>query len=75
MDRHCEELVELFDEFPRIEITTEPEPDRRQDFDSPETSVYDIVGDWFRDLEPVQSDALLMEEAFYSIACDYNLAR
>jgi hypothetical protein len=72
----CEELIQLFDKFPKIEITTEPAPDRRQpDPNCPETWVYGVViCDWFNHLEPVQSDALLMEEAFYSIACDYYLA-
>lgn len=71
----CEELVTLFDKFPQIDITTEPEPDRRQpDPNCPEDLVYGVVGDWFSTLQPIQSDALSMEEAFYSIACDYNLA-
>jgi len=70
------ELVELFQSFPKVEVTTEPMPDRRQpDTNCPESWVYDIVGDWFSILDPIPSDALLMDEAFYSIACDYNIAR
>lgn len=45
------------------------------DYDAPETIVYDMVGDWYSGLNPVQSDALLLHEAFYSIACDYDIAR
>lgn len=46
----------------------------RCDFNAPEVSVYEVTGDWFRGLDPIPSDALLMEEAFYSIACDYKIA-
>jgi hypothetical protein len=33
-----------------------------------------VVGDWFIGLKPIPSDALLMREAFYSIACNYCIA-
>jgi hypothetical protein len=33
------------------------------------------LGDWFIDLEQVPSDLSLLYEAFYSMACDYMLAR
>jgi hypothetical protein len=44
---------------------------------SPEPSfalIYDTLIDWFGSLEPVPSDVLLLEEAFYSMACEYPLA-
>src|SRR5262245_25326927 len=43
-------------------------------YEAPETLVYDIGCDWFLSLEPIPSDALLLEEAFYSMACDYYIA-
>jgi len=39
-----------------------------------ETIIHDLRSDWFLSLKPKQSDALLMGEAFYSIACDYYIA-
>lgn len=70
------DLTNLLDELPEIEIKRGRMPDRKQpDYDAPETLIYDVVGDWFGGLEPVPSDALLLNEAMYSIACDYDLAR
>ena len=70
-----DELVSLLEIPPEIEILQEAAPVRLQpDYDAPEALIYDVVGDWFQALRPVESDALLMEEAFYSIACDYYLA-
>ena len=70
-----DELVGWLETIPRIEIKYEPAPDRRQpDYDAPETGIHDLLGDWFRSLEPKPSDALMLGEAFYSIACDYNIA-
>ena len=45
------------------------------DVSAPETLAYDIVGDWFQMLVPEQSAALLLDEAFYSMACDYDIVR
>lgn len=42
--------------------------------DDPEACVYDMRCDFMQSLEPQESHALLMEEAFYSIACDYYLS-
>jgi hypothetical protein len=46
--------------------------------DSPEGVVYQVVGEFMShlqwDLAPVESHAYLMEEGFYTLACDYNLA-
>jgi hypothetical protein len=68
-------LVSELEVFPEIEIKRETIPDRvRSDVYAPEASVYDVTGDWFRGLDPIQSDALLLHEAFYSIACDYKIA-
>lgn len=73
---HVPELASLFQPRPRIEITSKPPPQRTlPDYEAPETVIYDAVGDWFSELEPDESDALLLGEAFYSIACDYNIAR
>ena len=70
------ELASLLEVSPEIKIKREAIlPQTRSDFNAPEASVYEITGDWFRELVPVQSDALLMKEAFYSIACDYKIAR
>ncbi len=71
------ELASLMETLPQIEIKREAAPTRTlPDYDAPETLLYDVVGDWFSVLiSPIQSDALLMGEAFYSIACDYYIAR
>jgi hypothetical protein len=69
------ELARELDALPRIEIKREGIPDRtRSDVFAPEASVYDAAGDWHSGLKPVRSDALLLHEAFYSIACDYKIA-
>jgi len=69
------QLASWLDPLPRIELTHAPRPQQNlPDYEAPETLVNDVVGDWFLSLEPVESDALLMKEAFYSIACDYYIA-
>jgi hypothetical protein len=40
---------------------------------SPESMIYGAVTGWFHTLEPVPSEVRLLEEAFYSMACDYQL--
>jgi hypothetical protein len=71
-ERLASELAVL----PEIEIKRESLPDRlRSDVNAPEASVYDVTGDWFGGLNPIESDALLLREAFYSIACDYKIAQ
>jgi hypothetical protein len=71
---HAEHVREL-EVLPKIEIRRERIPDRaRSDVFAPEASVYDVTGDWFAGLERIQSEALLLHEAFYSIACDYKIA-
>src|SRR5262249_11045345 len=69
------ELAHLLEELPEIEVRHEAAPAEPQpDDDAPESLIYDVVGDWFADLQPIQSEALLLGEAFYSIACDYFIA-
>jgi hypothetical protein len=71
-----DELVSLLEALPEIKIKREAAPTRTlPDYDAPGTFLRDVVGDWFRSLDPVQSDALLLDEAFYSLTCDYNIAR
>jgi hypothetical protein len=70
------DLASMLAMLPEIEIKREAASAQTlSDFNAPEALAYDAVSDWFIGLEPVQSDALLMGEAFYSIACDYNIAR
>jgi hypothetical protein len=70
------ELASLLETLPQIEIKREAAPARTQpDYDAPETILYDVVGDWFGGLDPNPSEALLLGEAFYSIARDYDIAR
>jgi len=70
------DLAKLMDTVPEIEIRRGPAPDRKlPDYNAPETMIYDVVGDWLSGLDPLESDALLLDEAFYSIACDYDIAR
>jgi hypothetical protein len=59
-----------------VEIDTEKaEPPPHSNQPEPGFSmIYDTVCDWIIDLKPVASDAILLKEAFYSMACDYELA-
>jgi hypothetical protein len=69
-------LASELEVLPEIKIKREAIPERtRSDVNAPEASVYGVTGDWFTDLAPIPSDALLMKEAFYSIVCDYKIAR
>jgi hypothetical protein len=69
------ELIGLLEGDLQIKVKRQPRPVRLQpDYDAPETIIYDMLSDWFNDLVPTESDALLMDEAFYSIACDYKIA-
>ena len=53
------ELVSLLEGLPEIKIRHEAIPERtRSDAYAPEASVYDVTGDWFTRLNPIQSDAL-----------------
>jgi hypothetical protein len=75
-DAGDEELFGLLCSRPQIEIKRQPAPVRTQpDLEAPETHIYGICGDWFSELVPTPSDALLLHEAFYSMACFYDLAR
>jgi hypothetical protein len=68
-------LASLLETLTQIEIKREAAPARTQpDYQAPETILYDVVGDWVMGLDPIPSAALLMREAFYSIACDYYIA-
>lgn len=44
------------------------------DPDSPDVFIYDVMTDWFSDLEPVESEGLLLREAAYSMTADYFLS-
>jgi len=69
------ELASLLEELPEIKIKREAIPQQtRSDVYAPGAIVYDVTGDWFSGLGPIQSDALLLHEALYSIACDYKIA-
>jgi hypothetical protein len=68
-------LVRMLETIPAIKIEhEEPSVKTLQDTSTPETIAYELRCDWFLDLKPVESDALLLHEAFYSIACDYYIA-
>lgn len=41
--------------------------------DAPESLIYEAIGEFMDSLTPLESDALLMREGLYTIACDYNL--
>ncbi len=68
------ELVKLSASDPVIEIKCEHRPNGPRDYNSPETLVYDVVCDWFGGIHAVESEILLLREAFYSMACDYYIA-
>ncbi len=69
-------LASELEVLPEIKIKREAIPTRNYSAysNSPEAVINDATGDWFHDLAPLQSDALLLNEAFYSIARDYNIA-
>jgi hypothetical protein len=69
-----QELANLLESGPNIEIK-EGEAFSPSALESPEIMIHETVGDWFFSLKPASSDAELMREAFYTIACDYDLAR
>jgi hypothetical protein len=54
-----------------------PQLVRRSDpaLDSPDVALHDVEGDWHRNLEPLFTGARATREAFYSIACNYHIAR
>jgi hypothetical protein len=69
-----EELITVLSSMP-IELQKGQPPSHTAQADQTYASIYDTVTDWFIDIEPVQSDALLLHEAFYSMACDYQLSQ
>jgi hypothetical protein len=55
--------------------TKKAEPPPHPDDPEPHFAmIYDTVSDWILALKPAASDAYLLKEAFYSMACDYQLA-
>jgi len=55
----------------RVEVSQGQAPDHHGRL---ETDLYDARCDYVRTLEPEKSDALLLEEPLYHLACDYLLA-
>ncbi|HPF41773.1 MAG TPA: hypothetical protein P5081_17570 [Phycisphaerae bacterium] len=83
--RHLEKMAEitqdcgrndLSDILRRIHTINEVEGERPppDSDDTLDTEIYEVVGDWFLELTPMRSKALLLHEAYYTIACDYDLA-
>jgi hypothetical protein len=69
----CDELVESLEPIPPVEVLpADVRGCRESDLGA---LIYDTVGAWFRSLTPEDDRVELLGEAFYSIACDYNLAR
>ena len=56
----------------RVEVSPGGPPEHHGEL---ETTFYDGQCDYVRSLEPEKSDAVLLEEPLYHLACDYNLAR
>jgi hypothetical protein len=74
-DQRAAEIRGLLDSPPRINVVRGHLPERfNADFNVLETLLHELVSDWFIDLKPIPSDALLMREAYYSIAADYFIA-
>lgn len=78
-DVHYLKLLNLLDS---IQIQTKRGPLGRDiatpDIAIPEphfAMIHDTTGDWFINLEPISSDVTLLEEAFYSMCGDYELAQ
>jgi len=67
------ELTALLRQPPRIELTHGEAPSPSLDYDGPDSMIYEATNDFMHSLTPRESEALLMEEAMYAIACDYNL--
>lgn len=71
------ELQALLDPLPRVEVVQGETPQPPDD-DDPEGLIYEVTNDVMRylrwNLKPVESHAHLMDEALYTLACDYSLA-
>lgn len=68
----CDELAVLLGSPFRLETVEGQAPWPPGDNGS-ETLIYEAIGDFMRSLTPRESDALLMEEGLYTLACDSNL--
>jgi hypothetical protein len=74
---HLKALSDLVP-LPRVRIDVEEGAAPKRDpgkFGDLEATILDGSGDFVRDLEPEKSDALLLKEPLYLLACDYGLAR
>jgi hypothetical protein len=74
----ADELRELLASLPVVEVKAGEEPGP-PDNESPEGLIYEVSGDFVHHLRwdktPLESHAHLLDEALYSLASDYNLAR
>jgi hypothetical protein len=67
-----DELASLLGRPLRVEVA-EGEAPWPPGEDAPESLIYEATGEFMGSLTPLESDALLMREGLYTIACDYNL--
>jgi hypothetical protein len=58
-----------------VEFQALPTPKPEPPVDAPEAGVFDAESDWHAALSPIYPDAGLVREAFYSVACDFRIAR
>lgn len=73
---NAQELIELLTPIPQIRISNGPQPSvNTNDFNALDVFIYDVQTDWHGCLPPLCPQARWMREAFYTIACDYYLAR
>lgn len=68
----CHELTDLLGS-PLVLEAVEGETPWPPGDDDPETLIYDVTCQFMESLTPRETAALLMGEAFWTIACDYNL--
>jgi hypothetical protein len=68
-------LAEMLKRPPEIRIEPgELSIDMASYHNTPACIAHDMLGDWVLSLKPRQSDALWLHEAFYSIACSYDIS-
>jgi len=70
---HNETVSSALDPLPKIELFNMDEVAEEGDCESVESVIAEMCGDYLLGLSSVDSQALLLEEAFYSVASNYNL--
>lgn len=67
-----EVLAPLIEGKIRVDVVQAPPPDptRTEDLNG---ALYEVTGDYMRSLDPAPSEAMLLDDALYYMACRYEL--